>query len=76
MDARQALGVRHLDVQPAGAVVYECRFALAVDRFGPTVDGARVALMIALVGGAGWWTVPVAFSSGNGSFDVTNYAVD
>jgi hypothetical protein len=27
---------------------------------------------IALVGGAGWYTVPVAFSSGDGSFRITN----
>src|SRR5204862_285293 len=27
---------------------------------------------IALVGGSGWYTVPVAFSSGDGSFRVTN----
>jgi hypothetical protein len=30
---------------------------------------------IALVGGAGWWTVPVAFSNGDGSFYVTDYWV-
>lgn len=29
---------------------------------------------IALIGGAGWWTVPVAFSNGDGSFRVTNQA--
>lgn len=28
---------------------------------------------IALAGGAGWTTVPVAFSNGNGTFRVTNY---
>jgi hypothetical protein len=27
---------------------------------------------IALVGGAGWYTVPMAFSNGNGTFNVTN----
>ncbi|MFZ6179007.1 FG-GAP repeat domain-containing protein [Nannocystis pusilla] len=30
---------------------------------------------IALVGGNGWSTVPVAFSRGNGAFDITNSAV-
>lgn len=30
---------------------------------------------IALVGGVGWATVPVAFSTGNGAFNVTNAAV-
>jgi hypothetical protein len=30
---------------------------------------------LALVGGQGWNTVPVAFSNGNGSFRVTNYQV-
>ena len=30
---------------------------------------------IALVGGAGWASIPVAFSNGNGSFTVTNYGV-
>ena len=30
---------------------------------------------IALVGGAGWYTVPMAFSRGNGTFTVTNSAV-
>jgi len=29
----------------------------------------------ALVGGAGWRTIPVAFSNGNGSYRVTNYGV-
>lgn len=27
-----------------------------------------------LVGGAGWYTIPVAFSNGDGTFTVTNYA--
>jgi hypothetical protein len=27
---------------------------------------------LALVGGTGWWTVPVAFSNGDGTFRVTN----
>jgi hypothetical protein len=30
---------------------------------------------LALVGGLGWWTVPVAFSAGNGTFTVTNHAI-
>jgi hypothetical protein len=30
---------------------------------------------IALTGGAGWGTIPVAFSNGNGTFSVTNLAV-
>jgi hypothetical protein len=30
---------------------------------------------IALVGGAGWTTIPVAFSNGDGSFDVSNIDV-
>ncbi len=30
---------------------------------------------IALVGGSGWYTIPIAFSRGDGSFDVTNAAV-
>jgi hypothetical protein len=30
---------------------------------------------IALTGGAGWASVPVAFSNGNGSFNVTNYSI-
>lgn len=29
---------------------------------------------IALVGGSGWGTIPVAFSNGNGTFNITNYA--
>lgn len=30
---------------------------------------------IALVGGPGWYTLPIAFSNGNGSFRVTNTAI-
>jgi hypothetical protein len=30
---------------------------------------------IALVGGNGWFTVPIAYSNGNGTFRVTNYPV-
>jgi hypothetical protein len=30
---------------------------------------------IALTGGPGWWTIPVAFSNGNGTFNVTNSGV-
>jgi hypothetical protein len=30
---------------------------------------------IALTGGSGWWTVPVAFSNGNGTFRVTNNGI-
>ena len=30
---------------------------------------------IALVGGAGWYTVPMAFSNGNGTFNITNKIV-
>ncbi len=31
---------------------------------------------IALVGGNQWWTVPLAFSFGNGWFSITNYPID
>ena len=31
---------------------------------------------IALIGGHQWWTVPMAFSFGNGLFSVTNYPID
>jgi len=31
---------------------------------------------IALTGGAGWWTIPVAFSKSDGSFHVTDQSVD
>lgn len=30
---------------------------------------------VALTGGAGWWTIPVAFSNGDGSFHVTDQSV-
>lgn len=39
------------------------------------VDGDHRTDLI-LTGGAGWFTIPVAFSSGDGTFDVTNGAVD
>lgn len=31
---------------------------------------------IALVGGDQWWTVPLAFSYGNGWFGITNHPID
>lgn len=50
-----------------------------------TVPGARIIAGdfngdgkddFALTGGVGWGTIPVAFSTGSGGFDVTNEAVD
>ena len=37
-------------------------------------DGDGIA-DIALTGGSGWWTVPVAFSNGDGTFRVTNSGI-
>ena len=39
------------------------------------VDGDGRADLI-LTGGAGWWTIPVGFSNGDGTFRVTNHALD
>jgi O-glycosyl hydrolase len=39
------------------------------------VDGDGRADLI-LTGGAGWWTIPVGFSNGDGTFRVTNHVLD
>jgi hypothetical protein len=47
-----------------------------VNALGATVTvGTGTKADIALVGGGGWGSVPVAFSQGNGTFSVTNAAV-
>ena len=57
----------------------------AVSEFSTWAQGAKVAAGdfnnggrhdIALTGGPGWWTVPVGFSNGDGTFRVTNKAID
>ena len=68
-----------VDDTPAGATrsALVSNFAYWAQQSGVTAlsgdfDGDGRA-DVALTGGPGWYTLPVAFSNGNGTFNVTNY---